>query len=274
MSALSSPSLVLVGCGHMGSALLQGLLKTPDVFQSITIVEPQTLSLPQDVRHVHRAEQLPEEQKIDCILFAIKPQLFAETLPQYRRFMTQNPLVISIAAGKTLHEMSVLLSYKGAMVRAMPNMPVAVGRGVIAAASNGALNETQEKLCQSLFKTVGSMAMVREEKYMDAVTAVSGSGPAYLFLFLEALQQAAISVGLPADFAKYLAVETVAGSLAMVQETGSPMATLRQQVTSPNGTTAAALTALMREEGGLIALVQEAVQAAHKRATELAGFTS
>lgn len=266
----ATSSLILVGCGHMGSALLQGLLKAPEVFQSITIVEPQTLSLPKDVRHVQRVEQLPQDQKATCILFAIKPQLFAETLPQYQRFMAQEPLVISIAAGKTLQEMGVLLSYKGAMVRAMPNMPVAVGRGVIAAASNGALNDAQEKLCQNLFNTVGSMAMVREEKYMDAVTAVSGSGPAYLFLFLEALQQAAISVGLPADFAKYLAVETVAGSLAMVQETGAPMATLRQQVTSPNGTTAAALDVLMRENGGFVALLQEAVQAAHKRAGELA----
>jgi pyrroline-5-carboxylate reductase len=265
-------SLILVGCGHMGSALLQGLLKAPDVFQSITIVEPQALSVPKGVHHVQRVEQLPQDHKTTCILFAIKPQLFAETLPHYQRFMAQNPLVISIAAGKTLSEMGALLSYNGAMVRAMPNMPVAVGRGVIAAVSNGMLSDTQQKLCQNLFNTVGSMAMVREEKHMDAVTAVSGSGPAYLFLFLEALQQAAISVGLPADFAKYLAVETVAGSLAMVQETGSPMATLRQQVTSPKGTTAAALDVLMREEGGLVALLQEAVQVAHKRAGELAAF--
>ena len=265
--------LLLVGCGKMGQALLGGWLAAGSV-QRCLVIEPQPVELP--ARHAAGAPvelladagAIPADFVPDALVLAVKPQVMADVLPAYRRFAGQ-ALFLSIAAGKTIASFEAVLG-DAAIVRAMPNTPAAVGRGITVACANGKVDAAGRALAESLLAAVGEVGWVGQEGLMDAVTAVSGSGPAYVFLLAEVLAAAGIKAGLPADLAERLARVTVAGSGELLHRSAESAEQLRRNVTSPNGTTAAALAVLMAEPG-LQALLEKAVAAATNRSRELAG---
>jgi pyrroline-5-carboxylate reductase len=267
--------LVLVGCGNMGFAMLSGWLKTgklkPD---EVLVVEPG-----EALRHrvsdlkveaVADASDLPEKLQPDLVLFAVKPQMIRAVAPAYRRFAAAGATFVSIAAGTRIALFEELLGGNVAVMRCMPNTPAAIGRGMMVLVSNGRVAAGTDAFIESLMSTSGRVARIGSEDLMDAVTAVSGSGPAYIFHFIECLSAAAEKAGLPTETAKLLAMQTVYGAASLAAESGEEPGRLREQVTSPNGTTAAALGVLMGENR-LCNLVTEAVEAARKRSAELAG---
>ena len=260
--------LLLVGCGKMGQALLGGWLAAGSV-QRCLVVEPLAAELPAGpVERLADAGAIPADFVPDAIVLAVKPQVMADVLPAYRRFAGQ-ALFLSIAAGKTLASFETALG-AAAIVRAMPNTPAAVGRGITVACANGRVDAAGRRLAEALLAAVGEVGWVEQEGLMDAVTAVSGSGPAYVFLLAEVLAAAGIKAGLPADLAQRLARVTVAGSGELLHRSVESAEQLRRNVTSPNGTTAAALAVLMAEPG-LRELLEKAVRAATNRSRELAG---
>ncbi|MGH7091841.1 MAG: pyrroline-5-carboxylate reductase, partial [Stellaceae bacterium] len=203
-----------------------------------------------------------------AIVFAVKPQSLDEVAPHYRRFAPATPF-LSIAAGKTLAFFTRRLGEKAAVVRAMPNMPAAIGRGIAVACAGPAVVPEARALAQRLLEAVGEVAWVEDEALMDAVTALSGSGPAYVFLLLEALAKAGVAAGLPEALATRLARATVAGSSELAWRSRETAAQLREAVTSPGGTTRAALDVLTAKDG-LEPLLIKAVAAAARRSRELA----
>jgi len=205
------------------------------------------------------------------VVLAVKPQGMDAILPAYRRFAGPGTVFLSIAAGRPIAFFARHLGETAAIVRAMPNTPAAVGRGIAVLCPNAAVAPAQLEACKSLMSAVGAVETVEDEALMDPVTAVSGSGPAYVFLLVEAMAAAGVASGLPADLAMKLARETVAGSGALLAGAPEDAATLRRNVTSPGGTTAAALAVLMDEAGGLGPLMTRAIDAATKRSRELAG---
>ena len=277
MSALS-PALVHVGCGKMGGALLAGWLAAgragPDA--GVVVVEPSTTSTVSfvgqpGVRVVADVGEVPASAQPSVIVFAIKPQVMETIVPPYRRFVRPETVFLSIAAGRTLGFLATHLGSEVAAVRSMPNTPAAVGRGITVACANSQVSAVQRATCDGLLSAVGEVAWVDDEGLLDPVTAVSGSGPAYVFLLAECLEEAGIAAGLPPDLARRLARATVAGSGELLQRSTEGADQLRRNVTSPKGTTAAALDILMAKEGGLQPLFTRAVTAAAKRSRELAG---
>ncbi len=269
----SGRPLVLVGCGKMGSALLRGWI-AKDAASSFMVVEPDGPppgSAGEAGVSWHRsADDLPEGVAPEAVVFAVKPQVVDDVLPFYRRWATPQTLFVSIVAGKTIAGMTRHLG-PAALIRTMPNTPAAIGRGITVACANERVTAAQRRLCDRLLAAVGDIAWVEDEALLDAVTAVSGSGPAYVFLLIEALAEAAEAAGLPPDLALRLSRSTVAGSeraRPYLQSDESP-AQLRQNVTSPGGTTRAALDVLMAPDG-LAPLIRRAVAAAARRSRELA----
>ena len=266
-----SGRLVLIGAGKMGGALLDGWLRFGLNPVNVTVVEPQPS--PQIAALTDRGVRLlPDTRGLPsatAIVFAVKPQNAAEVVPAAAPMIDASTLVVSIMAGRTLQFLAGALNSQCALVRAMPNTPAAIGRGITVAVARGA-NEKQRELAHGLLAATGAVEWVDDEALMDAVTAVSGSGPAYVFLLAEKLAQAAIAAGLPPILAEKLARETVAGSGELLRRSALAAATLRENVTSPGGTTAAALKVLMGPNG-LGPLMQEAVAAATRRSRELAG---
>ena len=268
-----SAAVVLIGCGNMGSALLSGWLDRGLSAGAITVVEPEErqarlaiergVAVGADARVVARSP--------DVVVLAVKPQLVEAVLPAYARFAAAGSAFLSIVAGKPLTVLAAGLGEGAAMVRAMPNTPAAVRRGVSVACANAAASARQKALCGELLAAVGSVLWVDDERLLDPVTAVSGSGPAYVFLFAECLARAGEEAGLPADLARRLARETVAGAGELLAHSELSAETLRRNVTSPGGTTAAALSVLMAEDDGLQSLLGRAVAAATRRSRELAG---
>jgi pyrroline-5-carboxylate reductase len=267
--------LVLVGCGNMGFAMLSGWLKAgrlgPD---EILVIEPG-----EALRHrlsglkveaVADAAELPPALAPRLVLFAIKPQLVRAVVPSYRRFAASGATFLSIAAGTRISLFEELLGADAPIMRCMPNTPAAIGKGMMVLVANGKVTPDMDAFIEDLMATSGRVARIDSEDLMDAVTAVSGSGPAYIFHFIECLSAAAEKAGLPADTAKLLAMQTVYGAASLAAESGEEPGRLREQVTSPNGTTAAALGVLMGENR-LRDLVTEAVEAARKRSVELGG---
>lgn len=252
----------------MGSALLSGWLKQGVPADRITVVEPGATTVPDGVRAVVSAQDLPAAMVPDGVVLAVKPQVLAGLLPEYRRFVTSGAVFLSIAAGQTLAGMGKILQ-GGSVVRAMPNTPAAVGFGMSAMYANEHVSEAQRGLCQGLLEAVGDVVWLDDESQMDAVTAVSGSGPAYVFLLVEALAEAGIAQGLGPQLAMELARKTVAGSGMLLNGSEVDAAQLRRNVTSPAGTTAAALEVLMSDDG-LAAVIGRAVDAATRRSRELA----
>jgi pyrroline-5-carboxylate reductase len=265
-------TLVLVGCGKMGSALLRGWLAR-GVASRFLVVEPAGPppgpAAEMAVSWYRTAEELAAEPAPDAVVFAVKPQVIDAVLPGYHRWAGPQTLFVSIVAGKTISGMTRHLG-PASLVRTMPNTPAAIGRGITVACANSRVTPEQRRLCDRLLAAAGESAWVEDEALLDAVTAVSGSGPAYVFLLIEALAQAAEAAGLPADLALRLARATVAGSGELARLSDESPAQLRENVTSPGGTTRAALDVLMAEEHGLAPLIGRAVAAAAARSRELA----
>ncbi len=266
--------VVLVGCGKMGGALLGGWLDRGMTPGDITVIEPGGgLAAEITGRHgvtVHAAPgELARGFSPAVVLFAVKPQTVDEVAPAYRIFAGAKTVFLTIAAGKTVAGFERHLGETAAVVRAMPNTPAAVRRGIAVAFANANVSDGQRAECQALLEAVGEVAWVDDEGLLDPVTAVSGSGPAYVFLLIECLAEAGIAAGLPEDLALRLARTTVAGSGELARLSQEPAGTLRQNVTSPGGTTAAALEVLMGP-GGLKPLMVRAVEAATRRSRELA----
>ncbi|MDP2206840.1 MAG: pyrroline-5-carboxylate reductase [Alphaproteobacteria bacterium] len=260
-------NLLLVGCGKMGQALLTRWIDLK-LCTEIHVIEPAAIDAA--VPHVHTLDDLPDNCKPDVIIFAVKPQVLPDMTAAYKRFAAQGALFISIAAGKPISFFESHLGTDAAIVRAMPNTPAAIGQGMTVACANAFVNDAQKKQAQDLLSAVGDFVWVPQERLLDPVTALSGSGPAYVFLLIEAMAAAGEKIGLDPAMAARLARQTVIGSAALARETpDTSAASLRENVTSPGGTTAAALAVLMRDAGGMQALFDEALAAAAQRAEEL-----
>ena len=261
--------LLLVGCGKMGAALLRGAAAA-GFLESATIIDPagkppEELTVP--LTWHTTPEALPAEAIFDLILLAVKPQQMAAVLPFYARFTKS--LFLSSAAGITLDRLRNLLGGEYAIVRTMPNLPASIGQGMSVAVANHAVTRAQQELADQFLKTVGATAWLPDEVRLDAVTALSGSGPAYVFALGEAMARAGEQLGLPPELAAQLARQTLIGSGALVAQSSESLEALRQAVTSPGGTTEAALRHLL-VAGGLPGLISVAMMAARDRARELA----
>jgi pyrroline-5-carboxylate reductase len=265
---LKPRGILLVGCGKMGGALLAGW-KRRRLPQPITVVEPFAVSLPKGIKRHATADTLPKRYAPAAIVFAVKPQTLPETLPAYRRFATGGAVFLSIAAGKTLGFFARHLGDEAPVVRAMPNTPAAIGRGISVGCASAQVTVPQRALANRLLAAAGEVAWIDDEALIDPVTAVSGSGPAYVFLLIECLAEAGIAAGLPAELAMKLARATVAGSGELARLASEDAAQLRRNVTSPGGTTEAALKVLMGE-GGMAGMMTRAVAAATARSRQLA----
>ena len=265
---IRSAGVLLVGCGKMGGALLAGWIRKR-VGGPFHVVEPSPAHRARGARYYATPDRLPRTLKPAAVVFAVKPQAFDAVVPAYRRFADGGAVMLSIAAGKTLGGMARLLGTDAALVRAMPNTPAAIGRGMTVACAGSMVSRAARTLCGKLLGTVGEIAWVDEENMLDAVTAVSGSGPAYVFLFIECLTEAAEAQGLPPALAHRLAIATVAGAGELARVAAQRPAQLREAVTSPGGTTRAALDVLMAGNG-FARLIRDAVAAAARRSRELA----
>jgi pyrroline-5-carboxylate reductase len=263
--------LLLVGAGKMGSAMLDGWIARGLNPKKILVIEPQPGKAVTALKR--RGLKLNPKGKIvaaTAVVIAVKPQTAPAAVPPLAAYVGKTTLVLSIMAGRTLRFLQISLPAGSAIVRAMPNTPAAIGRGISVACPNAKVSARQRKLASDLLAAIGKVEWANDEALMDAVTALSGSGPAYVFLLAEAMTKAGIAAGLPADLAARLARETVAGSGELLHRSELDAATLRQNVTSPGGTTAAALEVLMGP-GGFDELLTKAIAAATRRGRELAG---
>ena len=262
---MSEAKLALLGCGKMGSALLSGWLERGIDPGSVTVTDPA----PSDWLRATgvRLESPPEAA--ETLLVAVKPQMMEEALASVRHLGGGGTLVISIAAGWPIRRFEAALGEGTRVVRAMPNTPSAIGRGITAVVANDAAGSSGLDEAEELLSAVGEVVRLDDEGLMDAVTGVSGSGPAYVFHLIETLAAAGEVEGLPPEIALQLARATVAGAGALAMEAGEEPAQLRRNVTSPKGTTEAALGVLMDPERGFPRLVPEAVAAAVRRSKEL-----
>jgi pyrroline-5-carboxylate reductase len=258
--------VLLIGCGRMGGALLKGWRESGVVDRAI-VVDPALPSLPGTTAVAALSDITGSLPRI--ILLAVKPQMLDQVLPGLRDRLPADALVISIAAGKTLSYFADRLGSTVSVVRTMPNTPAAIGRGITVCCAGATVSAAGRETTDRLLSAVGEVAWTEDESLMHAVTAVSGSGPAYVFLLIESLQAAAEAAGLPADLAARLARQTVAGSGELARQSPDDPAKLRANVTSPAGTTAAALAVLMADDG-LPDLMKRAVAAATARSEELA----
>jgi pyrroline-5-carboxylate reductase len=263
--------LVLVGAGKMGGALLAGWLANGLKPQAVRVIDPEPSAessafLAGAGIEAHAVPPMGVEARL--MVIAVKPQVIASVLPNLKMMAGDKTIVISIAAGATLAQLEAGLG-PAAIVRCMPNTPAQVGRGITAAIANAAVDDKGRALTGRLLDAVGETVWVDDEAMIDAVTAVSGSGPAYVFLFAECLADAAVDAGLPREIAAKLARATVVGAGELLHRSDLPPDELRRNVTSPKGTTAAALEILMAGNG-LAPLVKKAVAAAQARSRELA----
>jgi pyrroline-5-carboxylate reductase len=265
-------TLVLLGAGKMGGAMLEGWLRGGVPPNQIVVLDP---SPPDDIvavlekNAIRSNPSLDAVQDVEVLVAAVKPQIMDSVLTLVSVLKRDKPLVLSIAAGKTIRSFEQHFGEGASIVRTIPNTPAAIGRGITVMTCNAQVTDIQAALATQLLATLGEVVMVDDESLIDAATAVSGSGPAYLFHFVECLAQAAEAVGLAPDIAMQLARATVSGSAALMQATGIDAAQLRKNVTSPKGTTHAALEVLM-DHDGLERLMVKAVKAAASRSRELA----
>jgi pyrroline-5-carboxylate reductase len=268
---LPDGDVVLVGAGKMGGALLEGWIGLGVSPTRIAVIEPQ-VSPPVAALAARglRINPVAASLRPAAIVIAVKPQIAQQIMPDVATLMAPSTVAVSIMAGRTIAFLAAGLPDGAAVVRAMPNTPAAIGRGVTVAVPNTAVDLAQRTLADALLAATGAVEWIDDESLMDAVTAVSGSGPAYVFLLAESLARAGEKAGLPADLAARLARATVAGSGELLHRSSTEAAVLRRNVTSPGGTTAAALEVLMASDG-LDPLMERAVAAATKRGRELAG---
>jgi pyrroline-5-carboxylate reductase len=273
MAGLAGP-LLLVGCGKMGGALLAGWLTNGLAAADAYVVEPDA-RLRTGARDRHgvaafaEPKELPTDLQPRAIVFAVKPQAMAAVLPAYEQLARSGAVILSIAAGTAIARFEAAFGARTPVVRAMPNTPAAIGRGITALFANRHASERQRELCAALMTAVGQVLWIDDEEHMHAITAMSGGGPAYVFLLIEVLAKAAIRSGLPEALAWPMARATVAGSGALAASSDRPVEELRQNVTSPGGTTQAALGVLMAEDG-IQPLFDRAIAAGTRRSHELA----
>ncbi|MCU0883546.1 MAG: pyrroline-5-carboxylate reductase [Beijerinckiaceae bacterium] len=266
-------SLVLMGAGKMGGAMLEGWLGGGLPGAALTVLDPNADAALEALALRHGFRLNPPLASIaapQVLVLGIKPQMLDAAAPAMAGLAGSGTLVISILAGKTIANLEARMPAARAFVRAMPNLPASVQRGVTGVAASTAVTPAQRAMTTALLSGIGQVEWVPGEDFIDAVTAVSGSGPAYVFLLVECLTEAGIAAGLPADVAARLARGTVEGAGELLHRSPLEPATLRQNVTSPGGTTAAALDVLMAENG-LKPLMRRAVAAARQRAAELSG---
>ena len=259
----------------MGGALLQGWFARGLNPVDVMVVEPAGRPTV-DAASEHpalvvlpNASDVPSDFTPDAMVFAVKPQNAADVIPAYAAMAESGSVALSIVAGIPVAKLHAMLGENAAIVRAMPNTPAAIGRGISVLYASPRVGPSQKRVCKVLMAAVGETAWIEDESYLDAVTAVSGSGPAYVFLLAEALAAAGVKVGLEPDLANQLAVATVAGAGALMVDGDSSPSDLRTNVTSPGGTTAAALEVLMADKG-VQDLMDRAIAAATKRSKELA----
>ena len=259
--------LVLLGCGKMGSAMLAGWLARGLSPQKVWVIDPNPSNWVME-QGVHVNASLPPAPAI--VLVAVKPQMMGAALPTLQAFGNGNTVFLSIAAGTPIAAFENVLGAKTPIIRAMPNTPAAIGRGISAMIGNALVDDATLNLAEQLLSAIGKVVRLDVETQMDAVTGVSGSGPAYVFYMIDALAAAARAQGLPADLAMQLAQATVAGAGALAEASSESAEQLRINVTSPNGTTQAGLEVLMDPTSGLMPLIDKSVNAATKRSEELA----
>ena len=267
--------ILLVGAGKMGGALIEAWLEQEIIQPSdIVLIEPDIVR----AEHFRDRYSLYTFETLEAVnigvgqpivVFAIKPQIMGTVVPLYRSLAQQGALILSIAAGKNLDYFEGILGTNSPIVRAMPNTPASIGKGMTVLCSNGCVNSEQKVLCQDLMSAVGKVRWIDNEKLMDPVTAVSGSEPAYVFLLIEVLGEAGIKAGLDQNLAYELALTTVTGAATLAEQSTLTPSVLRQNVTSPGGTTEAALEVLMSDDG-LSELFFRAINQAVARSKELA----
>jgi pyrroline-5-carboxylate reductase len=264
-------TLLLVGAGKMGGAMLEGWLALGMAARNVVVLEPHPAGeiAALTARGLRLNPPPGDIGEVAALVLAIKPQTAPDVMPALKSYVGSSTVVVSIMAGRTLTFLEQALP-PSAIIRAMPNTPAAIGRGITVVVPNAKVSGGQRALVDALLSAVGKVEWVDDEALMDAVTALSGSGPAYVFLLAEAMARAGAAAGLPTDLAETLARATVAGSGELLARSPLAAATLRQNVTSPGGTTAAALDVLMGKDG-LERLMVEAIAAATRRSRELAG---
>ncbi len=267
--------ILLIGCGKMGGAILEGwLAKNAGTYDIHVVDHADTLAITlppgASVTHHHALKDVPDELDPVVILFAVKPQILKEVIRDCFQEFGTIPLYISVAAGKTLAYYQAAMADDVRIVRAMPNTPALVGRGVTVMTGSDTLEKDDRHLCSTLMEACGIALWLDDESKMDVVTAISGSGPAYVFYFMECLIRAAQGHGLSEDFARTLVTHLLLGSSELAHQSSDPADILRRNVTSPGGTTEAALEHLMNPSG-MLPLIQQAVEAAITRAGQLSG---
>lgn len=262
--------LVLLGCGKMGGAMLDGWLAGGLPVGAVTVLDPKPSPAlaARTAKGLRLNAELPDDPAVAVL--AVKPQMMGEALPRLAALGGGGTLFVSIAAGTTLAALEAALGPGTPVVRAMPNTPAAIGRGITALVGNGAVDAAGLDLAEGLLAAVGRTVRIGSESELDAITALSGSGPAYVFLLIEAMAAAGEAQGLAPELAQSLARATVIGAGALADAAAeTPAAQLRTDVTSPGGTTAAALRVLMAD-GGLQDLMSRAIAAGAERSRELA----
>ena len=267
--------ILLVGCGKMGGAMLAGWRSQGIPADAVVVVEPAEalateIAERHGVRVVGKASRVPDGFEPATVILAVKPQMMDAAAPDYAGYMERGALALSIAAGKDLAYFEGVFGKQSAIVRTMPNTPAAVGRGITALYANGHVTEEQKAGAESLLSAVGETVWLDDEGQMDAVTALSGGGPAYVFLLIETMTKAGIAAGLPEAVAARLARTTVCGAGELARLADEAPEQLRKNVTSPGGTTLEALNVLMAEDG-IQPLFDKAIAAATRRSRELAG---
>lgn len=265
-------TVILVGCGNMGYAMLKGWIASDNALTA-HVVEPSDALRERaragGARAVASAEELPADLAPELIFLAVKPQVMAQVVPAYARFAGGPATFVSVAAGTTIATLAGMLPGATPIIRCMPNTPAAIGAGMMVCTANRNVDQAARDLTTRLLSTSGIVDWIEDEALMDAVTAISGSGPAYVFHFIECLAAAGVELGLPEPLAARMAMQTVMGAGRLAAEADDPPGRLREQVTSPGGTTAAALKVFMGEDR-LRRLVAEAATAARDRGAELA----
>ena len=258
--------LVLLGCGKMGGAMLQGWLAGGLSPNAVYVVDPFVGDWVLETG-VHVNAELPPDPAV--VVVAVKPQMMGEALPSMAAFGNTETVYLSIAAGTTIAAFEAAFGASSPIVRAMPNTPAAIGQGITAYCGNAHVTQDRLDQARDLLSAVGRTVALESEDQIDAVTGVSGSGPAYVFHMIECMTEAGVAEGLPRDMATELAIATVAGAGALASQSDEGARQLRVNVTSPNGTTQAALEVLMDEASGLPPLMKRAVKAATDRSREL-----
>ncbi len=264
---IASRGLVLLGCGKMGSAMLQGWLKGGLPATSVWVLDPYPSDWLKAQTGVNLNVDLPDDPAI--VLVAVKPQMMGDALPLLQPLGNGTTLFLSVAAGTLISAFQQVLGENTPIIRAMPNTPAAIGQGITALVGNAQSTEADMIMAEGLLAAVGQTVRLSSEDQMDAVTGLSGSGPAYVFHLIETMAAAGVAQGLPEEMAMQLAKATVAGAGALAAQSPESPEQLRINVTSPAGTTAAALNVLMDEKTGFPTLLRRAVKAAADRGREL-----